>query len=338
MEYRFVGKTGVQVSALCFGTMSFEYARDAQACAALFHRCREAGINFFDTADVYADGSAEEILGRLIAGCRDDLVIASKVGFATGPDVNARGLSRRHINMALEASLKRLQTDYLDFYFLHTFDLNTPIEETLRALDDLVRQGKVLYLAASNWAAWQIAIALGISAREGLARFECVQPMYNLVKRQAEVEILPLAQAAQLGVVSYSPLGGGLLTGKYTTGSRPEHGRLVDNEMYAKRYGDPVYYQIAERFAAHAWERGIHPATLGVAWVMAHPAVTSPIIGAYNIEQLEAALAALDVDMTLEWRAQISALSVEPPPATDRSEEREGIVYRDDTALAEDGA
>ncbi|MGD9030245.1 MAG: aldo/keto reductase [Anaerolineae bacterium] len=336
MEYRFVGKTGVQVSALCFGTLSFEYASDEQACAALFRRSREAGINFFDVANVYANGRAEEILGRLIAGCRDDLVIASKVGFPTSGEVNARGLSRRHIMMAVQASLKRLRTDYLDFYFLHTFDANTPIEETLRALDDLVRQGKVLYLGVSNWAAWQIALALGISAREGLAPFHCVQPMYNLVKRQAEVEILPLAQAARLGVVSYSPLGGGLLTGKYTTKSRPDQGRLVDYELYAKRYSDPIYCEIAERFAAHARERGVHPATLGVAWVMSHPAVTAPIIGARNLEQLETVLDAPGVDITPDWRAEISALSIEPPPATDRSEERAGIVYRDDTAASTD--
>jgi aryl-alcohol dehydrogenase-like predicted oxidoreductase len=144
------------------------------------------------------------------------------------------------------------------------------------------------------------------------------------------VEILPLAQAAQLGVVSYSPLGGGLLTGKYTTASRPERGRLVENEMYAKRYGDPAYYETAERLAAHARGHGIHPATLGVAWVMSHPAVAAPIIGARNLQQLETSLAALSVDMTPDWRAQISALSIEPPPATDRSEERAGIVYRDE--------
>jgi aryl-alcohol dehydrogenase-like predicted oxidoreductase len=308
--------------------MSSEYAPDESACAALLHRCLEIGINFSDTANVYVDGRSEEILGRLMAGCRDELLIASKVGFPTGEDVNARGLSRRHIRAALEASLQRLGTDYLDFYSLHTFDPRTPIEETLRALDDLVRQGKVLYLAVSNWAAWQIALALGISAREELARFECVQPMYNLVKRQAEVEILPLAQATQLGVVPYSPLGAGLLTGKYTTVRRPGRGRLVDNQMYAKRYGDPVYYEVAERFAAHAREHGIHPATLGIAWVMSHPAVTAPIIGARNLQQLETSLAALDVNMTPEWRAEISTLSIEPPPATDRSEERAGIVYR----------
>jgi aryl-alcohol dehydrogenase-like predicted oxidoreductase len=328
MEYRTLGRTGVQVSRLCFGTMSFGGVADEETSAAMFHRCREAGINFFDTANVYADGRAEEILGRLIADCRDEIVLTSKVGFSTGKGVNARGLSRRHVMLAVEASLRRLGTDRLDLYFLHTFDPHTPIEETLRALDDLVHQGKILYPAVSNWAAWQIATALGISAREGLARFECIQPMYNLVKRQAEVEILPLAQAERLGVISYSPLGGGLLTGKYSPARRPEQGRLVENPVYVKRYGDPTYYQVAERFTAHAEERGLHPATLAVAWVMAHPAITAPIIGARNVEQLEASLAAADVPMTAEWYAEISALSIEPPSATDRSEEKSGVFYR----------
>ena len=329
MEYRTLGQTGVQVSRLCFGTMSFGDVADEATSAAMFHRCREIGINFFDTANVYAGGRSEEILGKLIADCRDEIVLTSKVGFPTGKDVNARGLSRRHLTLAVEASLKRLGTDRLDLYFLHTFDPQTPIEETLRALDDLVRQGKILYPATSNWTAWQIATALGISAREGLARFECIQPMYNLAKRQAEVEILPLAQAERLGVISYSPLGGGLLTGKYGTKQRPEQGRLVDNAMYVRRYGDPAYYEIAERFSAYAEERGVHPATLAVAWVMSNPALTAPIIGARNLEQLEASLAALEVPMTPEWRAEISALSIEPPPATDRSEERAGVFYRD---------
>jgi aryl-alcohol dehydrogenase-like predicted oxidoreductase len=242
--------------------------------------------------------------------------------------VNVGGLSRRYVTRAVEDSLKRLGTDRLDFYFAHIFDAKTPIEETLRALDDLVHQGKILYPAVSNWAAWQIAKGLGISAREGLARFECVQPMYNLVKRQAEVEILPLAQAEQVGVISYSPLGGGLLTGKFDTARKPESGRLVENPMYVKRYGDPAYYEIAERFVAHAQARGVHPASLAVAWVMAHPAVTAPIIGARSVDQLAASLAALDVEMTPEWRAEISALSIEPPLATDRREEKGGVFYQ----------
>jgi aryl-alcohol dehydrogenase-like predicted oxidoreductase len=202
------------------------------------------------------------------------------------------------------------------------FDASTPIGETLRAMDDLVRQGKVLYPAVSNWAAWQIAKALGISAREHLARFECVQPMYNLVKRQAEVEILPMAQAERLGVIPYSPLGGGLLTGKYGPGRRPQTGRLVQHPLYVKRYAEPWHYETAERFADHARGHGLHPAALAVAWVMSHPAVTAPIIGARNLEQLAPSLSAAEVKMTPQWRAEISALGPEPPLATDRAEEK----------------
>jgi aryl-alcohol dehydrogenase-like predicted oxidoreductase len=327
MEYRLLGRTGVQVSRLCFGTMSFGGDADEETSAAMYRRCRDAGVNFFDTANTYSGGRSEQILGRLIAGSRDELILTSKVHFPTGPDINARGSSRRNIMLAIEASLKRLGTDRLDLYFIHGFDPNTPMEETLRAFDDLARQGKILYPAVSNWAAWQIARALGLSAMNGLARFECIQPMYNLVKRQAEVEILPLAQSEQIGVISYSPLGGGLLTGKFGAERRPEQGRLVENPVYAKRYGDTQYYESADRFVAYARERGRHPATLAVAWVMSHPAVTAPIIGARNLEQLEPSLAAAEVAMTPEWRAEISALSPEPPPATDRSEERSGVFY-----------
>jgi aryl-alcohol dehydrogenase-like predicted oxidoreductase len=322
VEYKLLGKTGVQVSALCFGTMSFGGDADEETSAAMFNRCREIGINFFDCANVYAGGRSEEILGTLIADCRDEVVITSKVFGATGDDLNARGSSRRHIRRAVEASLKRLNTDYLDVYFLHQFDKNTPIEETLRGLDDLVREGKILYPAASNFAAWQVAKALGISAREGLARFECIQPMYNLVKRQAEVEILPMALSENVGVIPYSPLGGGLLTGKYGVGQRPDQGRLVQNKMYNTRYGEDLYYEVAGSFTRFANENGYDPVSLAVAWVAAHPAVTAPIIGARNFKQLEGSLNALKIDMTPELRAEISALSPEPPLPTDRSEEK----------------
>jgi aryl-alcohol dehydrogenase-like predicted oxidoreductase len=322
MHYKNLGATGVKVSALCFGVMSFGGDADEPTSAAMFERCREAGINFFDCANVYAGGRSEQILGKLIASCRDEVVITSKVFGATGPDINARGASRRHIRAAVEASLKRLNTDYIDVYFLHQFDRNTPIEETLRALDDLVRAGKILYPAASNFAAWQVAKALGISARQGWARFECIQPMYNLAKRQAEVELLPMAQSEQLGVISYSPLGGGLLSGKYGAERRPDSGRLIENQMYQVRYGGASYYDVAERFTNFARERDFDPASLAVAWVAGHPGVTAPIIGARNLGQLESSLKALDIAMTPELRAEISALSPEPPPATDRSEER----------------
>ncbi len=324
IQYRLLGKTGVTVSSLCMGTMTFGKEADEGESAAMFTRCRDVGINFFDTANVYAGGRSEEILGKLMAGSRDELVIASKVAGAMGEGPNNRGLSRRHIMMAVEGSLRRLNTDRIDLYYLHQFDPTVPIEEPLRALDDLVRQGKILYPAVSNWAAWQIAKGLGLQTLHHLAHFVCVQPMYNLVKRQAEVEILPLALEEKLGVVSYSPLGGGLLSGKYGSKVRPEHGRLLENKMYVKRYGDPVYFDVADRLITTAEALGVRPAALAVAWVMSHPAVTAPIVGARSVTQLNDSLAALDIAMTPELRAQISALSPEPPPATDRSETRAG--------------
>jgi aryl-alcohol dehydrogenase-like predicted oxidoreductase len=330
MEYRTLGRTGVQVSSLCFGTMSFGGDADEATSAAMFNRCREAGVNFFDCANVYNKGRSEEILGRLIAaaGCRDEVVITSKVNFPMTPDPNGRGASRRHIVRQVEGSLKRLGAGWIDLYFLHGWDAKTPMDESLRALDDLVHQGKILYAGVSNWAAWQIAKALGISALKNLARFECIQPMYSLVKRQVEVELLPLAQSEQVGVITYSPLGGGLLTGKFGVGRRPESGRLTVNKMYQNRYGDEVNYEVADRLTAYAAERGEHPATLAVAWVMSHPAVTAPIVGARNLEQLEPSLRAAELKMTPEWRAELSALSPEPPSATDRSEEKKGMSYQ----------
>jgi aryl-alcohol dehydrogenase-like predicted oxidoreductase len=328
MEYRLLGRTGIRVSRLCLGTMSFGDVADEATSAAIYKRCREAEIDFFDCANVYSAGRSEEILGKLIAAERDRIVLTSKVGFPMGTGPNDRGLSRRHIRSSVEASLKRLGTDRLDVLFVHTFDPDTPIDETLSALDLLVRQGKVLHTGASNWAAWQIAKGLGISALLDLPAFSCVQPMYNLAKRQAEVEILPLAHAEGLGVITYSPLGGGLLTGKYGVGKRPERGRLVENDVYRTRYGAGSYYETAERFAAYAEQRGVHPVTLAVAWAAHHPAVTAPIVGARNVEQLEPSLAAADYPMDEETYAELSALSPAPPPATDRTEEQAGLAYK----------
>lgn len=321
MQYTLLGRTGVTVSRLCYGTMSFGGDADEATSAEMFARCLDAGINFFDTANSYSGGRSEEILGRLMKGKRDELVITSKVSSSVGEGPNNRGNARRHIMMQVENSLRRLQTDRLDVYFLHHFDAKTPIEETLRAMDDLVHQGKILYPGVSNWAAWQIAKALGISSQHGWSRFECIQPMYSLAKRQAEVEILPLAKSEEVGVIAYSPLGGGILTGKYV-GEKPEEGRLVTNKMYQKRYAEEMYADIAARFSEHAKAQGVHPATLAVAWAMAHPAVTAPIIGARNVQQLEGSLAAADLQLSDEQYAAISALSYTPPPATDRSEER----------------
>ncbi len=321
MNYRTVGRAGVKVSSLCFGTMSFGDTADEAESGRLYGASRDAGINFFDCANVYAGGRSEEILGRLIRDERDDLIITSKGFGKMGEGINDRGLSRRHLTRAVEASLKRLGTDRLEFYFVHQFDPDTPIEETLRALDGLVQRGLILYPAVSNWAAWQIMKALGTSAAEHLARFELVQPMYNLTKRQAEVEILPLALSERLGVIPYSPLGGGLLTGKYEK-ERPAQGRLVDNKMYTARYGEPQHHHTAARFVQYAREHGVHPATLAVAWVGSQPAVTAPIVGARNVEQLGPSLAAATFEMTPEMRSEITALSPEVAVATDRSEER----------------
>jgi aryl-alcohol dehydrogenase-like predicted oxidoreductase len=322
MEYRYLGKTGVQVSKLCFGTMSFGGDADEETSAALFRRCREVGINFFDCANTYAGGRSEEILGRLAEKERDELILTSKVYFPVGADVNAGGATRKHILLSVEKSLKRMQTDYLDVYFIHHFDEVTALEETLRVLDDLVRQGKVLYLGASNFAAWQVMKALGISACEGLAPFAVLQPMYNLVKRQAEVEILPMAGAEELGVITYSPLGGGLLTGKYTSSVQPEVGRFLVNKAYQARYNEQWVRETILHFTEFARERGYDPAGLAVAWVGSHPSVTAPIIGARNLSQLEGSLKSLEIEMTPALREEISALSIEPPPATDRTDER----------------
>ncbi len=322
MQYKYLGNTGLKVSSLCFGTMTFGGQADQKTSAALFHRCREAGINFFDCANVYAGGRSEEILGSLIAVCRDEVVITSKFFGSMGDDVNARGASRYHIRQAVEASLRRLDTDHLDIYFIHHFPGDIALENVLRSLDDLVSEGKILYPGASNFAAWQVAKSLGISEAHSWSRFEVLEPMYNLVKRQAEVEILPLAQSENLGVIPYSPLGGGLLTGKYGGDSKPGQGRFIENKMYQKRYGQEWVHEVAENFTQFALERGYEPAALAVAWAAAHPAVTAPIIGARSLEQLEGSLKSLEIEMDSDLRAEISALSPEPPPATDRWEEK----------------
>jgi len=302
--------------------MTFGGDSDESVSAEIYHRCREAGINFFDCADVYVGGRSEQILGKLVHDHRDEVVLATKAYFSSGKDVNASGSSRRHLMQSVEGSLKRLGTDRIDLFYLHRFDETTPLEQSLRALDDMIRQGKILYLGASNFAAWQVEKGLGASALHGWARFECIQPMYNLVKRQAEVELLPMAAAEGLSVFPYSPMGGGLLSGKYGPDKRPESGRLVESEMYAERYGAEWIYQTAGGFTALAERHGCHPAALAVAWVGSHPAVTAPIIGARTLAQLEASLAAVEIEMTDELRAEISHLSPEPPPATDRNEER----------------
>lgn len=320
MDYRVLGTSGVRVSRLCHGTMAFGGDADEAESAKMYRACREAGVNFFDSADQYNKGRSEEILGTLIRGHRDEVVIATKCFNPTGNDVNARGASRRHVSRAVEASLKRLGTDRVELLFLHHHDALTPLEEQMRALEDLVRAGKVLYPALSNFAAWQTQAALGIQERHGWARLQAIQPMYNLVKRQAEVELLPMAAANNLAVFPYSPAGGGLLSGRYV--EQGAQGRLTTNKMYTARYGEPWMHDVAAKFAAFCKGRGWHPMSVAVAWVASHPAVTAPIIGGRSLAQLQASIDSLKIEMTPALREEIGALSRRPPPATDRSDEQ----------------
>jgi aryl-alcohol dehydrogenase-like predicted oxidoreductase len=320
MKYRTLGRTGVQVSQLCFGCMSFGGDADEAASAGMFKATRDLGVNFYDTANNYSAGKSEEILGRLMKGGRDDLVVATKVFNPLGKDVNDKGGSRRNVRSQLDACLKRLQTDRVEILYLHMRDPLTPLDETLRALEDAVRAGKVLYPALSNHTAWETQAALGIQERMGWARVAAIQPMYNLVKRQAEVEILPMAQANGVSVFPYSPAGGGLLSGKYS--EKSVHGRIADNKQYAARYADGWMHEVADNFTAFCRKQGFHPMSAAVAWVAAHPAITAPIVGARSLQQLQASLDSLKIDMTPALWAEIAALSRTPPPATDRLEEQ----------------
>ncbi|MFT5194865.1 MAG: aryl-alcohol dehydrogenase-like predicted oxidoreductase [Candidatus Promineifilaceae bacterium] len=314
MNYNYLGNTGVKVSELCFGTMTFGDPADEQASAAMYAACRDAGINFFDCANVYVDGRSEEILGDLMQGHRDEIVLSTKFFGQMGSDINAKGGSRRNIVQSLEASLKRLKTDYIDLYFMHGFDPGVPLEETLRALDDMVKQGKILYIGASNYAAWQVAKGLGLSAANGWARFECIQPMYNLIKKQTESELLPMALSENVAVIPYNPLAGGILTGKYGLKKNEQiAGRLNYSDMYHRRYGNEDMLETAARFVEFATEHGYDPVSLAIAWVNGHPAVTAPILGARNAEQLKSAIKSVDIDMTADLRQAISDLTPPSP-------------------------
>jgi aryl-alcohol dehydrogenase-like predicted oxidoreductase len=324
---KLLGRTGVKVSRVALGTMSFGGDADEATSAAIWRAAREAGVNLIDSADVYNEGRSEQIVGRLMQHERDQIVLATKAYFPMGNGANDRGSSRYHLVRAVEASLRRLNTDRIDLYYLHRFDDVTDLEESLRALEDLVRAGKILYPACSNFAAWQVAHALGLQRLHGWAPLVAIQPMYNLVKRQVEVELLPMAHSLGLAVIPYSPTGGGLLTGKYGIDRRPERGRLLETKMYTVRYADPRFLAIAGQFTALAAELGHSPATLAVAWVASHPGVTSVLIGGRNAEQLAPTLVANQLVLDDETRARITALSIEPPPATDRNEESSAHTY-----------
>lgn len=315
MQYIVFGQTGIRVSEICLGTMTFGKEADESTSIQIMDASLNAGINFIDTADIYNKGVTEEIVGRWIRPHRESIVLASKVHFPTGPGPNDQGSSRRHIVRGVEGSLRRLQTDWLDILYLHHWDEHTAIEESLHAVATVIEQGKVHYAGVSNFSAWQTMKAIGIAQSKGYAPVSCIQPMYNLVKRQAEVELLPLAQSERLAVCPYSPIAAGLLTGKYLRG---EGGRIVDNRMYAERYKRAEYSEIAARFVDYARSHGKNASALATRWVIDHPAVTSAIVGARNVDQLRQALGAAEMRLTPAQRAEITALSIDPPLATDR--------------------
>lgn len=323
MKFISVSGTSLRVSSLCFGTMTFGDGADERTCKKMYSDCREAGINMFDSANVYAGGESERILGRLIRGHRHEVVITTKCYYPMRGDESTRGSSPRKLDVALSASLGRLGVDFVDIFYLHSFDGGTPLEESLGALNGFVRDGKVRHIGVSNFAAWQVMKALAISETRELEAVTCIQPMYNLLKRQCESELLPMAASEGLAVFPYGPVAGGYLTGKYLD-SDSACGRFSGSEEYRARYSEDVNEHSARRFVEFARRIGKHPASLAIAWVAAHPDVTAPIIGARDTKQLSTSLDALNIEISRELRREISALTPAPALATDRSEERPG--------------
>ncbi|MGB5818815.1 MAG: aldo/keto reductase [Saonia sp.] len=322
MKYKRLGNAGLKVSSLCLGTMTFGDGADKTMSNKMYELARDNGINFFDCANVYAEGESERILGDLIHHHREEVILSTKAYYPTGKGINNKGLSRLHLRQELEKSLKRLKTDYIDIYYLHCFDKDTPLNESLSTLNDFVRQGKILYVGLSNFAAWQIMKAISITNQRNYAPISCVQPMYNLLKRQCETEILPLAHSENLGVVPYSPLAGGMLTGKYLKKGSAKDGRFQKSEMYQNRYKDNTNQMITEKFINYCKDHSYNPVSLAISWVGSHKGISSPIIGARNMDQLKSALKSLDIRMTDKIRSEISNLSITPALATDREEER----------------
>jgi 1-deoxyxylulose-5-phosphate synthase len=317
-----LGRTGLPVSRLCLGTMTFGVQCDEPASRAILDRATDGGITFLDTSDVYplggtpeTVGRTEEILGRWLSGRRQQFIVATKCFGATGPRSWDRGLSRKHVLDAIDASLRRLKTDYVDLYQAHHPDWETPIDETLRAFDDVVRAGKARYVGCSNYPAWQTARALGRSDVLGLARFDTVQPRYNLLFRQIERDLLPLCEAEGLAVIPYNPLAGGFLSGKHRREAGPTAGTRFALGTAAKRYQERYWrereFETVEAVRAIAAEAGMSMVQLALAWVLAHPAVTSPIIGASRPEQLDEAIAALGKTLDPGLKARLDELTAD---------------------------
>lgn len=298
MEYVNLGKSGLKVSKVAIGTMTFGSEADKEMAFKLLDYCYEQGINFVDTADKYAEGVSEKIVGEWLKDrkCRQNIVLVTKVCLPMGVGPNDSGLSRIHIQNAIEASMKRLQVDVIDLYQIHKWDPLVPIEETYETLNDLVRQGKVRYLGCSNLAAWQLSKYIQISNLRGFSNFISIQSPYSLINRGIENEILPLCQFEGLGVITYNPLAGGMLTGKYQNkNSMPKNARLVSSDGYRGRYLTDISLKIVDEYVAFAQEFGTTPARLALAWIIANPNITTPIVGARNLEQLKDTLGGLDL-------------------------------------------
>jgi aryl-alcohol dehydrogenase-like predicted oxidoreductase len=313
MKLRKLGRTGLKVSNLCLGTMTFGNAAwgcDEPTSARIVARFLDAGGNFIDTADVYSSGVSEEITGRAIRNKRSQVVLATKVAGPMGGGPNDLGLSRKHVLDAVDASLRRLGTDYLDLYQVHAYDPTTPLDETLGALDDCVRAGKVRYVGCSNFSAWHLMKATALAKELGTVRFDCLQPQYSLVCRSIEREHLPLCVEEGIGVIPWSPLGGGLLTGKFKRdGEAPAGSRAAVDPMNRERFKSERNLAIAEAVSAVAKSLGKTASQVALAWVATQKGVSSPIFGARTLEQLEDNLGAADLTLPAEAQKRLDDVS-----------------------------
>ncbi len=317
MEQRFLGKTGLKVSELCLGAMTFGRESSEAVSNQVLNRFVDEGGNFIDTADVYTQGASEEIVGRWMKGKRrDDLVVATKVRFAMGEGPNDVGVSRKHILSGVEASLRRLNTDYIDIYQVHCWDRATPLEETLSTLDRLVQSGKVRYIGASNFAGWQLQKAIDLSKCMGWEPFMCLQPLYNLLDRYTEWELIPVCQNEGLGIIPWSPLRGGWLSGKFHRGmTAPSEGTRIktatENDWTESwtRYNNEHTWNVLDRLFEVAKEAGRTPAQVALNWLLQRPGVTAPIIGARTLEQLEDNLCAVGWLLTPEQMDRLNKAS-----------------------------
>ncbi|MDG0789841.1 aldo/keto reductase [Cohnella ginsengisoli] len=310
MQYRSLGQSGLQVSAIGLGTNAFGKRSDRETSIRIVHEALDSGINMLDTANIYAGTQSETIIGEALAGRRHEAVLATKAGLPMGQGPNDRGSSRFHLQRELEGSLRRLKTDYVDLYQIHTFDPATPLEETLRTLDDLIAAGKVRYIGASNYAAWELMKALGVSERRGFERFVCTQASYSLADRTPETELIPLCLDQGVGLIPYFPLAGGILTGKYGAyGDAAPEGSRADTDPSFRRFLGGRADELGRQVAALAGELGVQPAALAIAWLLARPAVATVIAGATRPEQLRANLEADALRLTEETLDRLDRIS-----------------------------